>query len=559
MKLIYVLLVLLFSTAIHGASFAQKNYYGTLDPFASESVYFLMTDRFVNGDETNDHRKQGCSVACTWHQKIPGKNAFIGYMGGDFKGILDNSGYIRDMGFSSIWITPVIDNPDQAYTGDIGGKDNLKAGYHGYWGVNYFKEDEHLISKELDFQTLATKLKEKHGIKVILDIVPNHGSHGFGMTEKQYQTSTFGRIYDENGRKICDHQNKPRLEIIENRCFQGKSDGYPYLGVPLAEFDQSKTFITDYLERSFLHWINKGAAAFRIDTVKHVPEPYLLNLARKIRARHPGFYIFGEYFEHYQSDLARFQNRTTINVLDFAGRKAMNEVFTSSYSSYSMLQKYLDLNFSEYQNPYNLATFYDNHDVARLNADDNGFIDAHNWLFTTRGIPVLYYGSETGFQRGKSEHEGNRNYYGIENIKKAREHKIYRSLKKVVKLRQSHPALQRGLQVNVFLKGDIAAFYRVYQYGDVSQTALVLLNKSDEPAEITVKRYLNKGKWFDALSGKPVHIADNLKANVHPHGIRVFVNNDKITNKDLIEVLDRMMKAKKQASRRQADALSGPQ
>ena len=69
-------------------------------------------------------------------------------------------------------------------------------------------------------------------------------------------------------------------------------------------------------------------------------------------------------------------------------------------------------------------TFYDNHDMARMNADEEGFIDAHNWLFTARGIPVVYYGSEMAFMAGTKEHEGNRNYFGTENIARARQHRI---------------------------------------------------------------------------------------------------------------------------------------
>jgi glycosidase len=88
-----------------------------------------------------------------------------------------------------------------------------------------------------------------------------------------------------------------------------------------------------------------------------------------------------------------------------------------------------------YRNPYELVTFYDNHDMARLNATDNGFIDAHNWLFTARGIPAVYYGSETGFMRGRPEHAGNRNYFGQERVDAAPRSPIYQALKSVANVR----------------------------------------------------------------------------------------------------------------------------
>src|SRR5690606_16468124 len=109
-------------------------------------------------------------------------------------------------------------------------------------------------------------------------------------------------------------------------------------------------------------------------------------------------------------------------------------------------------------------------DMARLDADDHGFIDAHNWLFTARGIPVIYYGSETGFMRGRAEHAGNRAYFGQERVDIAPQSPIFAPLRRIARLRETTPALQRGLQVDVALRGDQAAFYRVYQHGGQAQT-----------------------------------------------------------------------------------------
>src|SRR5258706_2129493 len=108
--------------------------------------------------------------------------------------------------------------------------------------------------------------------------------------------------------------------------------------------------------------------------------------------------------------------------------------------------------------------------MARLNATDEGFIDAHNFLFTVRGIPVVYYGSETGFMRGRPEHAGNRNYFGQQRVDVAPAGAIYQNLKRIANLRKHSIALQKGLQLDVTLKGDIAIFYRVYENTDGAQT-----------------------------------------------------------------------------------------
>ena len=174
---------------------AADDFYGTTEPFASEAIYFVMTDRFVNGDPSNDHRDQGGKDPAlrTFDRPVPdahGDN--IGYLGGDFKGIVDNAGYIRDMGFTSVWVTPIVDNPDQAFTGgspigsDAFFKDQGKTGYHGYWGTNFYKLDEHLPSAGLDFAGFARAMKDNK-LDVVLDIVGNHGSPAYSMPKMQPQ------------------------------------------------------------------------------------------------------------------------------------------------------------------------------------------------------------------------------------------------------------------------------------------------------------------------------------------------------------------------------------
>ena len=168
---------------------AAEEFHGTLEPFAQEAVYFVLTDRFVNGDPGNDHRDQGGDHSRPELRTfdIPlapcdGTVGNVGYLGGDFRGLLDNAGYIRGMGFGAVWVTPIVDNPDEAFTGGDpvkwGGMftDRGKTGFHGYWGVNFYKLDEHLPSAGLDFAGLTKGLKQ-HGLKTVLDIVCNNANH----------------------------------------------------------------------------------------------------------------------------------------------------------------------------------------------------------------------------------------------------------------------------------------------------------------------------------------------------------------------------------------------
>lgn len=519
----------------------RPDYVGTREPFASQAVYFVVTDRFVNGDPSNDHRDQGGAhptfdipVPCP--DKVDGN---IGYLGGDFKGVLDNATYIRNLGFGAVWITPIIDNPDQAFTGSkpISCTSTLtdrgKTGYHGYWGVNFYTLDEHLPSKGLDFAAFTRGLHAAD-LKVVLDIVGNHGSPAWTMPVAQPQ---FGQIFDRDGRLIADHQNLPpqQLDPAHNPLHAFYNNIGPVDGkngsifdgnlAELSDFNEHNPAVMDYLVGAYLQWTAQGVDALRIDTIGWLPHPWWHAFVNRIRAEHPGMFMFGEAFDYDAGKIAEhtWPANANVSVLDFPLRGALSSVFGKEQKGFETLAEPLHLLDGPYANPYELMSFYDNHDMARLDASDAGFIDAHNWLFTARGIPVIYYGSETGFMRSRAEHAGNRAYFGQERVNDAPKSPIFAPLQRIARLREATPALQRGLQVNERLQGDEAVFFRVLQQDDTAQTALVLLNKGDTARSIEVRRYLQAGTWRDALGGASQTVTGSLTAEVPAHGVRVFV------------------------------------
>ena len=564
-----VALSLLVGDASAGAvpGMSRPEYVGTTEPFASDAVYFVVTDRFVNGDPSNDHRDQGGAhrtfdipVPCP--DKVDGN---IGYLGGDFRGVLDNADYIRGLGFGAVWITPIVDNPDQAFTGSKAIScsstltDRGKTGYHGYWGVNFFKLDEHLPSEGLDFAAFTAGLHAAD-LKVVLDIVGNHGSPSWTMPRAQPQ---FGQIFDKAGRLLADHQNlpPPQLDPAHNPLHAfynnrgpvdaGKGSIFDGNLAELGDFNEHNPAVMDYLVEAYLQWTAQGVDALRIDTIGWLPHPWWHAFVRRIRDRHPGMFMFGEAFDYDAAKIAEhtWSSNAGVSVLDFPSRGAMEEVFGTARKGFETLDAPLHLLGGPYANPYELMSFYDNHDMPRLDASDDGFIDANNWLFTARGIPVLYYGSETGFMRGRAEHAGNRAYFGQARVDAAPQSPIFGPLQRVSRLRQATPALQRGLQVNERLQGDQAIFYRVLQHGDTAQTALVLLNKGDAAQALEVTRYLQPGTWRDALDGGTVEVRDVLKTTVPAHGIKVFVLDAPVQQASLQKVLDTAMAERRRPPR----------
>ncbi|MBY6186805.1 cyclomaltodextrin glucanotransferase [Marinobacter hydrocarbonoclasticus] len=526
---------------------SAPSYYGTTHPFASEAIYFLITDRFVDGDPANNYAEES-----GWDQPLVWQNgdvANVGYLGGDFKGVLENADYIADMGFTAVWMTPIVQNPAEAFTGgdpirrEGFAMDRGKAGYHGYWGVNFYRLDKHLPSEGLDYADFTRAMADK-GLKSVLDVVINHGSPAYTMPEPQ---PDFGKLYDADGRLVADHQNLPPQQLDPDneplhRFFNTERDL-----AQLADMNVEHPEVMDYFVGAYLQWLEQGAVAFRIDTVKHVPASAWAVFSQRIRAEHPDLFMFGEVYD-YDADVIGQYTRPEnggMSVLDFPMKAAMGEIFERG-AGFEVLASTLHLQDGAYANPYELTTFYDNHDMPRINTSDEGFIDAHNWLFTARGIPVIYYGSEMGFERGKAEHAGNRNYFGNANIAKAREHTIRDRLSQIAQVRKRSVALQRGLQLTLTLEGDQAIFYRVFQQDGEAQTALVMLNKGDQAIRVEEQRYLQPGLWTEALTGQEVVLSagDSLNTEVPAHGVKVFLRDGAIANDALEAALAPLMAGK---------------
>lgn len=525
-----------------------REYIGTTEPFAAHAVYFVLTDRFVNGDPSNDQRDQGGRNAKlrTFDRPTPGSAANgdnIGYLGGDFKGIVDNLGYIRDMGFDAVWLTPIVDNPDEAFTGGKPAKkdgfwtDGGKTGYHGYWGVNFYKLDEHLPSPGLDFRGL-TRAAHARGMKVVLDIVANHGSPSFSMPKDQPK---FGEVYDATGTLIADHANRAPEQLDHSKPLQTFFNRKGGLA-ELSDFNDTNPAVMEYLVGAYAQWIDQGADAFRIDTIGWMPDAFWNAFVKRMREKKPGMYMFGEAFDYDAAKIAThtWRENANVSVLDFPLKQAMDEVFGRKQVGYERIAPALQLSDGPYTDPYALATFYDNHDMPRLDASDAGFIDANNFLMTARGIPVVYYGSETGFMRGTPEHSGNRNYFGAERIAAARTNPIQQSLTRIANVRRNTAALQRGLQVNLELQGDRAAFYRVLQHAATTQTALVLLNKGDTPSTFAFDTMLQHGRWQSRITNATHDVAQggSVRIEVPAHGVDVLVLDAPVTRSDLLNALD---------------------
>ncbi|MEI7528944.1 MAG: alpha-amylase family glycosyl hydrolase, partial [Elusimicrobiota bacterium] len=219
-------------------SFAQAGAAADKWDFRNESIYFVMTDRFVDGDSGNNN--------IYGDEYKPGNLKY--YQGGDFKGLMENLDYIKDLGFTAIWITPPVMQPPGRYMNLEGSYD--AAGYHGYWGWDFSKIDPHLESQGAAYSDLIAAVHAK-GMKLIQDVVPNHGHGGYvNQSVKWYGQK--GKIFGLG--KTYDYDNDTQNWFTHSG---------PVIA-DLLDLNDSNPETAKWLIDIYKNYQNMGVDAFRI-------------------------------------------------------------------------------------------------------------------------------------------------------------------------------------------------------------------------------------------------------------------------------------------------------
>jgi glycosidase len=445
------------AAVVHGDdAMAAKDYRSRLAQ--DEIVYFLLPDRFENGDTSND--RGGLSGGKLETGFDPTDKAF--YHGGDLKGVLSRLDYIQSLGATAIWLAPVYKNkPVQ------GGPGHESAGYHGYWITDFTRVDPH-FGTNADLQALVTAAHAR-GIKVYLDIVTNHTAdviayrecptydcpyrsradypytrrgglqgepinQGFMGDAPQYQT-------DENFAKLTrpDYAYTPfipkgeeHIKVPEwlndpiyyhnrgNSTFRGESSQMGDFGGLDDLFTENPRVVRGFID-IYGSWIDQfGIDGFRIDTAKHVNPEFWQQfvpamLSRAAAKGIPNFHIFGEVATG-DMDPALLARHTRVDklpaVLDFAFTAAVMDTIAKSEGTDRLTDLFADdvLYEGGAAAAQQLPTFVSNHDFGRFafyvrkghpQATDEEVFKrvtlAYAMLLTLRGVPVIYYGDEQGF------------------------------------------------------------------------------------------------------------------------------------------------------------------
>jgi glycosidase len=414
-------------------------------PVTDENLYFVMADRFENGDTGNDLGGLPNDPLVSGFD--PTKKGF--YNGGDLKGLRNRLDYVQGLGTTSLWLTPSFKNkPVQL-------EDGPSAGYHGYWITDFTQIDPHLGTND----DLAALVKDAHrrGMKVYFDIITNHTADVIGYSEgarmpyvskdvSPYTTSD-GAVFDD--RDYAGGSAFPALDpatsfpyhpvldpaeqnvkvpawlndvtLYHNRgdtTFTGEDAQYgDFFGLDdlFTENPRVVNGMIDVYEK----WIaDFGIDGFRIDTMKHVNDefwqkfgPRVLKFAQQHGKR--DFFMFGEVFDTTKSYTSHFTTTDQMqSVLDFPFQAAARQFASGGGPTDSLAGFFADDDWytDADSNVYELPTFLGNHDMGRFGgmvvADNPGAGDAewvkrdtlgHELMYFSRGNPVVYYGDEQGF------------------------------------------------------------------------------------------------------------------------------------------------------------------
>ena len=489
-----------------------------------QSIYQIITDRFYDGDPSNDNADGNYD---------PAGHRGTSVHGGDFKGIGQKLDYIKSLGATAIWISPVVLN--------------ARGEFHGYAGLDFYKVDPHWGTMA-DLQHLV-QAAHARGLLVIDDIVVNHGGNlvdsadpgyphfkyppdgyplRFRNSANQYPppfdlnatNSSLTNLFHNNG-FIQDYHDPVQVEL-------GELSG-------LDDFRTEMPYVRTQMEKIYEFWIEQvGFDAFRIDTAKHVEMGFWQAWCPAIRAfaaahDRPSFFMFGEVLDHSDAKCGSYTGTMgggpfkLDSVLDYPLYFKINPVFAGATGSPRPIAEHyraVAANDDPAAQPQRV-TFLDNHDQPRFlsipGANAGRLKVALVFLYTAQGIPSLYYGTEQAFNGGKDPFDREDMFAGQFEWGPSRgdnfnmTHPLFQHVARLNNFRRLYPALQTGIQSNLWSDASgpgVLAFSR--RLG--AQEVFVVLNTAETnrmlppcptiyPAGTRLRNVLDEAESLTVLAG----------------------------------------------------------
>ena len=482
-----------------------------------DAIYLLVPDRFANGDTRND------SMASMSEQANREFNG--GRHGGDLKDMTQQLDYIKAMGFTQIWPTPLLENNQPHYS------------YHGYAATNNYLIDARFGSNE-DYRKFVAAANKK-GLGVIQDIVLNHiGSEHWWL--KDLPTDdwlNFQQEYLQNNFVTTTHRRTTVQDPYAAPADSAKFSGGWFVQT-MPDLNQRNPLLARYLIQNSLWWIEyAGLSGIREDTYSYADKDFLSRWAKTILQEYPNFSMVGEEWTANPALIAHWQ-KGKVNpdghqgympsMMDFPLEDALPKALNDEESQDGGLVKLYETlaNDFQYADPYRLVTFSENHDTPRIFSLLNNDLDLYRmamaYLCTMRGIPQFFYGSEVLLTSPKERDDGAvradmpggwsgdkvNAFTGKGLSDKQTTAQGY--LKQLLNWRKTNSAVQTGKLMHFVPEAGTYVYFRY----DQNSTVMVVLNKNKQETALDLQRFsallTGKNKALNIISGAKVDLSKSL-------------------------------------------------
>ena len=456
--------------------------------FKREVIYQIITDRFFDGDASNNDPAQSSGLFDA------SKTNFQAYWGGDLAGIQQKLPYLAGMGVTALWISPAVDNENK----NIGGT-AVGAPYHGYQGRDFKRIEEHFGDSSNSWAAFDSLVAAAHsrGIKIIVDFAPNHSNNN--------SNGEFGAFFDD-GAFVGDFKNDTNGYFHHNPDIGDFNDRYQvqYFTLSgLSDFNQDNSTVDAYLKSAVDVFQQHKVDGFRVDAIKHATWGWLYTFVNRIYTNANTF-AFGEWIADTTSDplyhdLYKFANRSGFSALDFPLYHAIDDVFAWD-NGFGEIDGVLSQEAVNFQQAGDLVTFLDNHDRQRflsIKNNKNRLHEALAFLLTCRGVPVIYYGTEQYLHNDTNN--GNDPYNRPMMSSFDTTTTAYQLIGKLADLRKSNPAIADGTMLQRWISNDVYIYERAFAGSEV----LVAINKNESSATSIAGLFtqLPAGTYNDRLGG----------------------------------------------------------
>ncbi len=472
----------------------------------SDLIYLIMPDRFANGNLNND-------IIANFNEAKISRDSVLCRHGGDIAGIANQLNYIADLGATTLWLNPVQEN------------NQPKESYHGYAITDHYKIDARLGTND-DYKNLVQSCHQKK-MKVVMDMVFNHTGNEHYLYKNKPDADWFHHFnnFTRTNYRATAVMDPYASEYDKNLMQNGWFDKH------MPDLNQQNKYVANYLIYNSIWWIETTAInGFRVDTWAYPDQEFMKKWTEAILKEYPKFSIFGEVWEHgpaiqaqFASNIYEGKNKGSMpGIIDFELYYAINDALTKDFGwtegaakiYYTLAQDFL------YKDPKKNVIFLDNHDLSRFTSMIDGNIEKFKsgiaFLFTTRGIPSIFYGTEILMKAWSNPDAKVRldfpGGWPNDSINKfsdvgrnANEKEAYNCIKKLASYRKNCKAITEGKLIQFVPENGIYVYFRLYE----NQKVMVIMNTTNKTVDCETYRF--KEILKDANTA--VNILDGQKVN----------------------------------------------